>query len=197
MVVTRAERQRLLRQKLLDNPLLTDQALSEMFKVSVQTIRLDRMSLGIPELRQRTKRMAERVLGVVKSIGSQEIVGELVDIELGQSGVSILETVDNMAFYRSGVVRGHYIYSQAESLAIALVDSSVALTGLANVKFRRTVAVGEKLVAKAEVIRTRENRQVIQVVTRVAGEQVFRAKFVIFAIDDNRSESQDGKVVSE
>ena len=186
MGVGRAERQQFLRQRLQENPLLTDYELASMFRVSVQTIRLDRMSLGIPELRQRTKHVAERVLGIVKSMGTQEIVGELVDIELGESGVSILETTENMAFKRSGVVRGHFIYSQAESLAIALVDAEVALVGLANVKYKLPVRVGEKLVAKGEVIRRKGNKQVVLVVTRVAQEQVFRAKFVVFALDPSR-----------
>jgi acyl-coenzyme A thioesterase PaaI-like protein len=185
---SRADRQHLLRQRLQENPLLTDHELASVFGVSVQTIRLDRMSLGIPELRQRVKDVAERVLGVVRSIGTQEIVGEVIDIVLGKSGVSILETTQDMAFLRSGVVRGHYIYSQAESLAIALVDAEVALTGLANVKYRRPVKVGEKLVTKAEVIRQKGTSQVVLVVTRVGSEPVFRAKFVVFAIDPERAD---------
>jgi len=185
---SRADRQHLLRQKLQENPLQTDTELASAFGVSVQTIRLDRMSLGIPELRQRVKDVAERVLGVVKSIGTQEIVGEVIDIELGKNGVSILETTPEMAFSRSGIVRGHYIYSQAESLAIALVDADVALTGLVNVKYRRPVKVGEKLIAKAEVIRQKAQSQVVLVITRVGSQQVSRAKFVVFAIDPDRAD---------
>ncbi len=184
MAGARTSRQSMLKQRLQDNPLLTDQELARMFRVSVQTIRLDRMSLGIPELRERTREVAERVLGVVKSIGAHEIIGELIDIELGKSAVSILETTQDMAFGRSGVVRGHYIYSQAESLAIALVDAEVVLTGLANVKYKAPVKVGDKLVAKAEVIRTRGNKQVVLVTTRAGQQNVFRAKFVVVALDE-------------
>jgi acyl-coenzyme A thioesterase PaaI-like protein len=180
----RNDRQMLLKQKLQENPLFTDQDLAQAFDVSVQTIRLDRMSLGIPELRERTRHVAQRVLGIVRSIGTQEIIGELIDIELGKSAVSIFETREDMAFERTGVVRGHYMYSQAESLAIALVDAEVALTGLANVKYKRPVRVGEKLVAKAEVIREHKGKYVVLVVTRVLQEQVFRAKFVVFALDE-------------
>lgn len=197
MAGTRAERQQMLRQKLQENPLLTDQELSAMFGVSVQTVRLDRMSLGIPELRKRTRGMAERVLGVVRSLGTQEIVGELIDIELGRKAVSILEATEGMAFSRSGIVRGHYIYSQAESLAIALVDAEVALTGLANVKYKRPVRVGEKLVAKAEVIRQRGNKQVVLVTTRVGQEQVFRAKFVVFALEASRVDATARQVTQK
>lgn len=154
--------------------------------MSIQTIRLDRMRLGIPELRMRTRAVAQRTLSKVKALGSRELVGELVDIVLGRSALSILETTGEMAFERTKIVRGHYIFAQAESMAIALIDAEVALTGLANVKYKRPVQVGEKLVAKAEVIRIRGTRSVVQVVTRVEQEQVFRAKFVVFAVGADR-----------
>ncbi len=180
---SRAIRLDRLRDTLKENPFLTDQELAALFGVSIQTVRLDRWSLGIPELRSRTKAVAERVHGRVKSIGAKEIVGELLDIELGRSAVSILETTPEMAFERSGVVRGHYIFAQADSLAIALVDADTVLTGLANVKYKRPARVGEKLVARAEVIRQRKDQTVVLVVTRTGGEQVFRGKFVVFALE--------------
>lgn len=184
----RQERQQLLREKIKENPFLTDEELATMLEVSIQTIRLDRLSLGIPELRERTKAVAERTYGIVKSMGSKEIVGELIDITLGSSGISVLETTGEMAFERTRIVRGHYIFAQADSLAIALVDADVVLTGLANIKFKRPVQVGEKLVAKAEIIRRKGNKFVVLVVTRVGQEQVFRGKFVVFAVDGTYGE---------
>ncbi|MEW6523454.1 MAG: transcription factor FapR [Bacillota bacterium] len=184
MSKSRTARHERLRETLRENPFLTDYELARQFGVSVQTIRLDRMALGIPELRMRTKTVAERVHGLVKSMGAKEIVGELVDIQLGKSAVSILETTSEMAFERSGVVRGHYIFAQADSLAIALVDADTVLTGLANVKYKRPARVGERLVARAEVIRQlRGQSSVVLVVTRAAGEHVFRGKFTVFALE--------------
>lgn len=54
---------KLLRQeRLIDilekDPFVTDDSLSEQLNVSIQTIRLDRMALGIPELRKRIKDVA-------------------------------------------------------------------------------------------------------------------------------------------
>lgn len=178
------ERQAKLLEELAAHPFLSDQELARMFNVSIQTIRLDRLALNIPELRKRTKAVAEKTYGLVKSLGSREIVGELVDIELGKSGLSVLETTEAMVFEKSRVVRGHYIFAQADSLALAVIDADVALTGLANIKFKRPVHVGEKLVAKAEVLRRKGNKYVVQVVTRSGSEQVFRGKFVVAAIND-------------
>lgn len=180
------DRQAMLREKIRENPFLSDEDLAVLFGVSIQTIRLDRLALGIPELRERTKSVAERTYGIVKSMGSKEIVGELIDITLGKRGISILETTEEMAFERSRVVRGQYIFAQAESLAIALIDAGVVLTGLANVKFKRPVTMGEKLVAKGEVIRTRRTQHVVLVETRVGIENVFRGKFSVFAVDPAR-----------
>lgn len=186
-------RRLLLQEKLRENPFLTDEELARALAVSVQTIRLDRMALGIPELRQRTREVAQRTLGTVRALASQEIVGDLVDIGLGQSGVSILETGPEMAFCRTGIVRGHFIFAQAESLALALVDAPVALTGLANLKFKRPVGVGEKLLAHAQVLRGKGKSLVVQVVTRSRGEQVFRAKFVVFPLSPENAGAGDGE----
>ncbi|HEY3315875.1 MAG TPA: transcription factor FapR [Bacillota bacterium] len=177
------DRYALLTDKIHENPFLTDVELAELFGVSVQTIRLDRLALGVPELRERMKEVAARTYGQVKSLGSKEIVGELIDISLGQNGISILETTEDMVFEKTRIVRGHFIFAQADSLAIALIDADIVLTGLANIKFKRPVQVGEKLVAKAEVLRKKGKKFVVLVQTRVGQEPVFRGKFVVFAVE--------------
>lgn len=182
--VSKEARHELLKGHLRDNPFLTDEDLASEFGVSVQTIRLDRMALGIPELRQRTKEVAERVYGRVKSIEGREIVGDLLDLELDRGGLSVLETTEDMVFERTRIVRSHYIFAQAESLALAVVDAQVALTGLAYVKYRRPIRAGERLLARAEIIRTKgEDKSMVLVVTKTGQEQVFRAKFMVFKVD--------------
>ncbi len=184
--VKKRDRQTQLRDKIRENPFLSDEELANMFEVSIQTIRLDRLAMAIPELRERTKSVAARTYGIVKSMGSKEIVGELIDITLGERGISILETTDDMVFERSQVVRGQFIFAQAESLAIALIDADVVLTGLANVKFKRPVTVGEKLVSKGEVIRRRGAHYVVLVETKSGLDKVFRGKFSVFVVDPGR-----------
>ena len=177
------ERRERLQSVLLTNPFLSDGRLARHFGVSIQTIRLDRMALGIPDQRTRTKEVAERAYGRVKSLGQREIVGELVDVELGKSAISVLEVDPEMAFERSGIMRGHYIFAQADSLALAVIDARQVVTGIANLKFKRPALVGEKLVAKAQVIRVKGNKSVVLVETRANGEEVFRAKFLMFALE--------------
>jgi Zn-dependent peptidase ImmA (M78 family) len=106
------ERQKLLIETIAEDPFLNDEELAEKFNVSIQTIRLDRMELKLPELRERIKAVAEKNYAKVKSIDIAEIVGELVDLELDKRGISILETTNKMTFGRTKVVRGDIIFAQ-------------------------------------------------------------------------------------
>lgn len=177
------DRQNALLSKIKADPFLTDEELSDLFSVSVQTIRLDRLELGIPELRERIRNVAEENYLKVKSIAGKEIVGELIDLNLGESGISILETDHSMAFEKTNVVRGSHIFAQAESLAIAVIDANVALIGVANIKYKNPVFAGDKLIAKAEVVRTRGNKYFIWVFINVKGFEVFRGKFILVSFN--------------
>jgi len=99
------ERQAILLEKLEQDPFLTDEELSEMLGVSVPTIRLDRLELGIPELRERIKNVAQKNYSKVKSLQVKDIVGELVDITLGKSGISILEPIQKWFLKKPGSFR--------------------------------------------------------------------------------------------
>lgn len=179
------ERQTVLLQKIEEDPFLTDEELAELFSVSVPTIRLDRLELGIPELRERIKNVAGRNLNKVKSLKSKEIVGELVDIQLGHSAISLLETNEGMSFEKTKIIRGHFIYSLAESLAIAVIDADVALVGVANIKYKTPVYAGGKLIAKAEVKMKRDNKYIVWVTINEKQQQVFRGKFILVSIQED------------
>ena len=185
--MSKKERQTNLLVKLHDNPFVTDEELSEAFNVSIQTIRLDRLELGIPELRERIKNVAENNYSKVKSLHGGEIVGELIDLELGKSGMSILETDSSFAFEKTDVVKGHHIFAQAESIAIAVIDANVALIGVANIKYKNPVFAGDKLIAKAEVTRTRGNKYFVWVFIKVKQVEVFRGKFLLVSFSNDKS----------
>src|SRR5579875_953375 len=171
-----------LRQLLGEEPFLADQELARRLRVSVPTVRLDRADLGIPDVRLRSRLLAERALGPVRSLETREMVGELRTLELGRRAVSVLETDAGMAFARTGIVRSHVIFAQADSLALAVIDGEVVLTGLVNSKFKRPVVAGETLTATAEIIRRRRYRFVVWVVTEAGADVVFRAKFLVVAL---------------
>ena len=165
------------------SPFVTDEELAAQLEVSIQTIRLDRMELGIPELRERTRQAAQEAHANPKAIASHDMTGEILDLELGHTGISTLVVTPDMVFEKTHVARGHYIFAQANSLALAVMDAPAAVTGVANIKFKAPVREGERLVAKAEIIRTRANKNFIWVKTRSGTQEVFRAKFIMVSLE--------------
>ena len=168
-----------------EKPFLTDEELAQRLHVSVQTIRLDRLELGIPELRGRIRRMAESAQNKIKAIQSGDVVGELIDLELGHSGISLLRVTDDMVFARTKIAKGYYMFSQANSLALAIIAAPMAATGVANVKYKIPVHVGEKLIAKAEIVKVRGNKYFVWVKTHNDTQEVFRAKFILVSMNDD------------
>ncbi|MFC4548076.1 transcription factor FapR [Paenactinomyces guangxiensis] len=182
--MAKKERQRQLVKALEEDPFLTDEEMAKRCRVSIQTIRLDRMELGIPELRERIKHMAENNFDGVRSLSLEEVIGEVVDIQLDQSGISMLEIKKEHVFARNQIARGHYLFAQANSLAVAIVDAEVALTGSAGIRFVRPVRLGEKCLAFAKVITNGPSRLQINVQTKVNGEVVFQGVFDVYRTDE-------------
>ncbi len=184
--LSKRERQKKLIEKIDEYPFVTDEELSEIFSVSVPTVRLDRLELGIPELRERLKQVAQQNYNKVKTLRSKEIIGDLIEIVLNERGISLFETDDSMVFEKTRVVRGHYIYSLAESLAIAIIDTQVALVGVANIKYVSPVYAGNKLLAKAEVRKIRGKSFIVWVKIYEKQREVFRGKFILVSLEQTQ-----------
>jgi acyl-coenzyme A thioesterase PaaI-like protein len=177
------ERHSLLKVKIEENPFLTDEELASLLSVSVPTIRLYRLELGIPELRERIKNVAESNQTQIKTLSGSEIIGELLEFDLGQNAMSVLETTESMVFEKTRIIRGQYIYSMAESLAIAVIDAQVALVGVANVKYKTPVYSGTKLIGKAEVKRSYGNNSIVWVRILEKQKEIFRGKFILVSVE--------------
>jgi acyl-coenzyme A thioesterase PaaI-like protein len=177
------QRHEMLMEKIKVDPFLTDEELSDLLSVSIPTIRLYRMELGIPELRQRIKNVAQENYEKVKTIQKNDLVGELVDLNLGVSGISVLEVTKEMVFKKKNIVRGYFIYSLAESLAMAVIDADAALVGVANIKYKIPVNAGARIVAKAEVKEEKGNKFIVWVKILEKQLEVFRGKFILVTTD--------------
>lgn len=180
MRLSKQERQRELALRWADNPFVTDDEMAEQFGVSVQTIRLDRMELGIPEMRERIKSMAEQTYDDVRSLPPDEVIGEIIDLELDRRGISIFEVGKEHVFSRNQIARGHHLFAQANSLAIALINEEIALTAKSSVRFLKPVVLGDKCVAKATVVKQSAERSKVEVETHVNNQKVFHGTFDIF-----------------
>lgn len=195
---SKKERQQLLTATINDNPFITDEELAEKFQVSVQTIRLDRLELSIPELRERIKNVAEkRFEDEVRSLPLEEVIGEIIDMELDKSAISIFEVKKEHVFKRNGIARGHYVFAQANSLAVAVINDELALTTKANIQFKRSVKLNERVIAKAKVMKIDEStgRTLVQVSSFVNNELVFTGEFDMyrskFRLKDETNEACD------
>ena len=185
--LSKLERQRRIKEHISNDPFLSDKKLAELFNFSVQTIRLDRLEMGIPEMRKRIVQVAKDTSSSdkVKSLSKEEIVGELIDLELGKNAIAILKTTKDMAFNRTGIVRSHYIFSLADSLAISIIDAEVALTGVARLSYKKPVYAGQTLVAKARIARNKGNKYLVSVHVKTDQKEVFTGKLVIFTVDND------------
>lgn len=176
---SKKERQEELTKMLEQDPFYTDEELSNFFNVSIQTIRLDRLTLSIPELRERVKNLAEKNVSKVKTLVGKDMVGELIDIQLGRYGISMLNIDIEMTYEKTGILKGHYLYGQAESLAMSVIDAPVVFVGVANVKTIRPIKREDRLIAKAEIARVRDKKHYVHVkIYNKDQEQVFRGKFI-------------------
>jgi acyl-coenzyme A thioesterase PaaI-like protein len=173
-------RQEQLIQLLNKNPFMTDEDLAAHFNVSVQTIRLDRLERSIPELRERIKSVAEKKFDEVRSLMAEEVIGEIIDLQLDHSAISILDISKEHVFTRNRITRGHHLFAQANSLAVAVIDDELALTASASIRFIRPVMEGERVVAKAKVIDTGKERTKVRVDSFCGDELVFSGQFTVY-----------------
>ncbi len=178
------ERHQALRTEIEKNPFSTDEELAKYFGVSVSTIRLDRTELGIPELRERTRVVAHEAYDTIKSLGELELIGELRELHIGELGSTQLTIDENMVLSKARVARGHHLFAQANSLAIALVDAEVAVTGSVEMKFIRPVHFGETVLAEGKVLQRKGNKYLVEINASVNHEKVLSGTWVLFAFDD-------------
>lgn len=190
MKMNKVERQHLLKETIEQSPFITDEELAAKFSVSIQTIRLDRMELSIPELRKRIKSVATKEWNeTVKALAVEEVIGEIIDLELDKRAISILEIGKEHVFTRNKIARGHHLFAQANSLAVAVIDDDLALTAKSEIIFKRQVKENERVVAKAKVKGNNEKRMtIVQVDSFVDQELVLTGTFHMY----RSTESQRG-----
>ncbi|GGE41901.1 transcription factor FapR [Pullulanibacillus camelliae] len=177
---TKKERQNQLLETIEETPFVTDEELAEKFNVSIQTIRLDRLELSIPELRERIRLVAKKQFNKVKALDPEEVIGEVVELNLDDEAISILDIGAEHVFARTGIARGHHLFAQANSLAVAVINDEMALTAKAEITFKNQVHQGDRVMAKAKVTRAEREFTIVEVNSYVKRQQVFRGVFMMY-----------------
>ncbi len=170
-------------EEVVKNPFISDEELAANLNASIHTVRSDRRKIGIPEVRKRGKEMPDSLVYHSKSLSDSEIVGEVLEITLDKEGLSLLETTENMGLKKSGIIRGHLLFAQANTLANAIVDSEMAVTAETQVRFISPAYVGERLLAKAKVVSSKNHKKKVTVVIKSQQKTVLEGSFMIYSLD--------------
>ena len=178
---------RLLRQNMLSdilasNPMITDSDLASRLGVSISTVRLDRALMGVPELRERIKTMAQNAITKLQSLSPAEVIGELLELEPDKWALSILKTAKDMAFRFTDIVSDNYVYSQASSIAVAAIKAANVIIESMRGEYKGHAHVGDILIARAKVGVNHEGRKIVSVRTRVGDKEIFVGRFIIEVI---------------
>jgi len=81
----------------------------------------------------------------------------------------------------NNIARGHHLFAQANSLAVAVIDDDLALTVKSTLSFTRPVHAGDRVIAKATVTsRDDNNRTFVSVTSTVNGTTVFTGDFEMY-----------------
>ena len=160
------------------NPLATDEELAASLEASVSTIRLDRAVLGVPELRERMRSMAQKATSRLRSLKQSEVVGDLLELEPNKWALSVLETRRDMAFRKTDMVWDHYIYAQAISIAIAVVEADLVIVDSMRGEYKGHARVGDSLVARAKVGVQKDGKYIVSVRTKVGEKEIFVGRFI-------------------
>ena len=89
-----------------------------------------------------------------------EVIGEVIDINLDENAISILDIKKEHVFNRNGIARGHHLFAQANSLAVAVINDELALTAKASILFTRPVKEMNVLLQKQKLRRTDRYMQI-------------------------------------
>ncbi|WP_199787315.1 transcription factor FapR [Staphylococcus agnetis] len=182
---TKNERREMIQKTIEQNPFITDQALSDMYEVSIQTIRLDRSQLNIPELRERVKRVAKDQYENISSLENQDIIGDVVSLEANQDAKSVYTITKHDVFTRNRVARGHVVFAQANSLCVALIQHESVLTKESHIHFVKPVYLGDVVIAEAHVEYHDDKYYEMTVRSYVHNTKVFEGIFKMYYISED------------
>ncbi len=176
-------RHNLLAKIISDNPMITDNELAKRLNVSLSTVRLDRALMGVPELRERIKTMAQNAMSKLQSLSPSEVIGELLELEPNKWALSVLKTAREMAFRFTDIVSDNYVYSQASSIAVAVIEAANVIIDSMRGEYKGHAHVGDVLIARAKVGVNHDGKKIVSVRTRVGDKEIFVGRFILEVIE--------------
>ena len=176
-------RREMLAKIISENPMITDNELAAQLSVSVSTVRLDRALMGVPELRERIRTMAQTAVSKLQSLSPSEVIGDLLELEPDKWALSVLCTAREMAFRFTDIVSDNYVYSQASSIAVAVIEAANVIIDSMRGEYKGHAHVGDVLIARAKVGVNHDGKKIVSVRTRVGDKEIFVGRFILEVID--------------
>lgn len=175
--------------KIIDsNPMITDNELASQLGVSISTVRLDRALMGVPELRERIRAMAQDAMTRLKSLSPSEVIGDLLELEPDKWALSVLKTAKDMAFRFTDIVSDNYVYAQAGSIAVAVINAASVIIESMRGHYSGHAHVGDILIARAKVGVNHDGKKIVSVRTKAGDREIFVGRFIIEILQQEAGE---------
>ena len=171
-----------------ENPMITDNELASRLNVSVSTVRLDRTLMGVPELRERIRSMAQDAMSRLQSLSPGEVIGDLLELEPDKWALSVLRTAKDMAFRFTDIVSDNYVYAQAGSIAVAVINAAKVIIGSMRGEYKGHAHIGDILIARAKVGVNHEGKKIVSVRTRAGDREIFVGRFIVEILEQEAGE---------
>ncbi|WP_457751102.1 hotdog fold thioesterase [Thermococcus sp.] len=114
---------------------------------------------------------------------SERLVGRPLKIEPGKAEVELL-TIEEMAVDEYGLVHGGFTFGLADYAAMLAVNEPTVVLGKAEVKFLKPVKVGDKLIARAEVVEDLGKKKIVGAeVFNERNEKLFEGTFYCYVLE--------------
>ena len=110
------------------------------------------------------------------------LCGKVIQLQENYAEV-LLHTTQQMSVDSQGLVHGGFIFSAADLAAMSAVNDPFVVLGAATSKFIAPVKVGDTVVSKAEVMRDKGKKKVVEVQAFVNEKLVFEGSFTTFVLD--------------
>lgn len=135
--------------------------------------------------------MAERAFSRLRSLKQEEFIGELLGLEPNVWALSVLNTTKEMAFRHTAQVWDQYIYAQASTLAIAVVEADMVVVKSFRGRYNAPATVGERLVARAKVGVNNGSRYIVSVHTTAGDKEIYVGRFIVEALASGNGDEND------
>jgi len=115
--------------------------------------------------------------------------GKVTELNEGYAKV-VLETSEVMRADPQGLVHGGFAFGAADYAAMSAVNDPNVVLSKSESKFVAPIRVGERVVFEANIIKSNEAKQTVEVIGMIRDKQVFVGTFYTVVLEQHVLEGQ-------